>query len=451
VNKDEPMNTARTRGRWAAAPVVSVVAVALAVVLGLCQAPEAQAAGRSRAVSGWFGYWTSTSDVLSVARRGGTALGEANIFWWEYRGQGATVCTSTLGCPTTSATPWASSDLLRTARGLQRRGVLVYATHTDLDSAMAGSLSDYLATPRNRRTIAQRLTGWAVRAGVDGVDLDWENFAFNDGAASWRRTRPRLTDTVRRLGKKLHAHKLRLSVTVPGGYEPFSDNGTPKMGGGYSVYDWKALAPHIDRLRLMTYDYSWDRPGPIGPNDWAGRVVRSAVAQLGGAQRKKIYVGLHQYGKSWYLRDSADDYVTVGKCDDRWVPDEADAVALSPTEARSVARSYGQRPRFDRTSREFTFTYTKTVNGHWYNSKDRRRNRECQVRKQVWFGGAATAAGRMQLVRRYRIGGIAAWNLASLDGRFFPAVRPYLPAKAANKNKKKPSGKKRTQRIIAAR
>ena len=177
--------------------------------------------------------------------------------------------------------------------------------------------------------------------------------------------------------------------------------------------------------------------------------MRSAVAQLGRAQRKKVYVGLHQYGKSWYLRDSADDYVTVGKCDDRWVPDEADAVALSPTEAfRWPAPTASDRGSTG--PREFTFTYTKTVNGHWYNSKDRRRNRECQVRKQVWFG-----------VPRPRPAGCSWFGATAsaasrcgtrvLDGRFFPAVRPYLPAKAANKNKKKPSGKKRTQRIIAAR
>ncbi|MFN8126437.1 MAG: glycosyl hydrolase family 18 protein [Candidatus Nanopelagicales bacterium] len=433
------------RGRWA-------IAVAAALVAGLCLPFPAQAAGHSRKVTGWFGYWHTPSEVSAVARRGGRALGEANIFWWEYRGSGNPVCTSTLSCPSSSATPWASSDLLRSARLLQARGVLVYATHTDLDSSLAGSLSDYLAKPDQRRRLAQRLTGWAVRAGVDGVDLDWENFAFNDGASSWRRTRPRLTDTVRRLGKKLHAHGLRLSVTVPGGYEPFTPDGTPRMGGGYTVFDWKALAPSIDRLRLMTYDYSWDRPGPIGPNDWAGRVVRSAVAQVGPANRRKIYVGLHQYGKAWYQRDADDDYITVGKCDDRWVPDESDAVSLTPAEARSAARDYGVRPRFDRASREFTFSYTKTVSGHWYNRKDRRRTRDCEVRKTIWFGGAATAVGRMQLVRRYRIGGIAVWNLASLDGGFFNGVRPFLKVQAQvtpkpkPKSKPKPSHKKRHRR-----
>lgn len=413
-----------------------VAALVGALLAGLGSAP-AQAADRSRAVSGWFGYWTASDDMISIARSSGKVLGEVNIFWWKYAGPVNPVCTTTLACPSPSSTPHGSAALLAAAKGLRAQGVDVYATHTDLDSRLAGSLSQYLASKKNRRTMANQLTQWAVAAGVTGVDLDWENFAFNDGSSSWSTTRPRLTATIKILSKKLHAAGLKLSVTVPGGYQPFLSDGSPNPGGGYSVFDWAALAPLVDRLRLMTYDYSWNRPGPIGPHGWTRDAVRSAVAQVGEANRSKIYVGLHQYGKAWYSRDAADDYVTVGECDDSWEPSGSDAISLSVADARSLASDYGVSPRFDRPSREWTYSYVKTESGQYTNAKGKKRSAECQVRKEVWFGAKETAVGRMKIVKKQRIGGVAVWQLAGLDTGFFSAVKPFTSVKATKKKSKK--------------
>ncbi len=418
------MQRTKSRRRHVAA---LALATAVALVTGMTGS-VAVAAEKSRAVSGWFGYWTSPQDMIEIAQGSNGVLGEVNIFWWSYHGSDNPVCTTTLSCPSPSATPWASQALLKSARGLQAQGIEVYATHTDLDGARAGSLSGYLAKKANRRAIADKLTDWAVKSGVDGVDLDWENFAFNDGSSSWATTRPRLTNAVKILGKRLHAQGLKLSVTVPGGYKPFLSDGSPNPGGGYTVYDWAALAPHVDRLRLMTYDYSWDRPGPIGPHGWTRDVARSAVAQVGQENAAKIYIGLHQYGKAWYDRDDSDDYITIGQCDPRWQPDGQDGVSLTPDEAIELAQDKGVTRRFDKPSKEWTFTYTKTEAGHWTNDKGKRRTAECEVQKVVWYGGTRTGVGRMKIVRQTKIGGIAIWNLASLDAGFFPALKPFVSA-----------------------
>ncbi len=388
----------------------------------------AAAAERPRTVSGWFGNWDTPVKMIEVGRRSGKVLGEVNIFLWGYRGPRNPVCTIELACPSPADTPWTTTEMTAATKGLQAQGIDVYGTHTDLDSNLAGSLSAYLAKKKNRKAIAARLTDWAVRAGVDGVDLDWENFAFNDGSNSWPTTRPRLTDTIRLLSESLHAKGLKLSVTVPGGYEPFRKDGSPNPGGGYTVYDWAALGPLVDRLRLMTYDYSWDRPGPIGPNWWAKQSVKSAIAQVGDANRHKIYVGLHQYGKAWYLRDSSDDYVTEGDCPDSWEPTGPDHISMNVAEARSLAKDYGVEPTLDKRSKERTFTYVKTESGRFTNAKGKTRTRDCDVRKQVWFGSTDTAVGRMKIVKQQHIGGIAVWSLAMLDDGFFEAVRPYTAA-----------------------
>ncbi len=448
LDEDERMMRSRQRTRLTVLSTLAMAATLLAALIaGLLVPGAARAEDRSRAVSGWFGYWTDTADMAAIARASGGVLGEVNIFWWNYSGPVNPVCTSTLSCPSPSSTPWASQALLAAARQLKAQGIEVYATHTDLDSGRAGSLSQYLSKKQNRLAITAQLTDWAVKSGVDGVDLDWENFAFNDGSDSWATTRPRMTSTVRLLAKRLHAAGLKLSVTVPGGYQPFLTDGSPNPGGGYSVYNWAALAPHVDRLRLMTYDYSWNRPGPIGPHYWTRDVVKSAIAQVGEEYRKKIYVGLHQYGKAWYDRDAADDYVTIGECDDRWEPNGEDATSVSLVDARKVAKTYDVTPTFDRKSREWFFNYVKTETGHYTNGNGKKRVVDCKVRKEIWYGAKETAVGRMQMVKRLRIGGVAVWQLAGLDSGFFPAVKPYVdtPA-AAKKSPGKKSGAKKASR-----
>lgn len=416
------------RQRWTTGLVLALVTgLGLGVMSGGATAGAAEP-DRARTVSGWFGNWHTPTQMADVAKRSGRILGEVNIFLWSYRGPANPVCTIELACPSPSATPWTTSEMTAATKALQSQGVAVYATHTDLDADLSGSLSAYLAKKKNRTAIAKRLTDWAVAAGVDGVDLDWENFAFNDGSSSWGATRPRFTKTIALLSSSLHSAGLKLSVTVPGGYQPFRSDGTPNPGGGYTVYDWAALAPLVDRLRLMTYDYSWDRPGPIGPHWWAKQSVKSAVAQVGDENRHKIYVGLHQYGKAWYVRDADDDYVTEGDCPDSWVPTGPDRISMTPAEARSLAADYGVTPTLDRRSRERTFTYVKSEGGRYTNSNGKSRSRDCQVRKQVWFGSTDTAVGRMSMVKKQRIGGVAVWHLAMLDDGFFSSVQPYLKA-----------------------
>ena len=425
------------RQHWTTGLVLAVVTGVSAATAVVVPASAAEA-DRPRTVSGWFGNWHTPTQMSDIAKRSGRVLGEVNIFHWNYRGPANPVCTIELACPSPAATPWTTTEMTAATKALQSQGVDVYATHTDLDADLSGSLAQYLGKKKNRTFIAKRLTDWAVRAGVDGVDLDWENFPFNDGSSSWGTTRPRFTDTVRILSGYLHDAGLKLSVTVPGGYQPFRDDGSPNPGGGYSVFDWAALAPHVDRLRLMTYDYSWDRRGPIGPHWWAKQSVKSAIAQVGEENRRKLYVGLHQYGKAWYVRDADDDYVTEGDCPDSWVPSGPDRLSMTPAEARSLAADYGVTPTLDRKSRERTFTYVKTEGGRYTNARGKSRSRECQVRKQVWFGSTDTAVGRMSMVKKLRIGGVAVWHLAMLDEGFFTAVQPYVRA-----TKKKTPGKKR--------
>ena len=50
---------------------------------------------------------------------------------------------------------------------------------------------------------------------VDGIDLDYEQFAFADGSASWAATRPNWVAFVTELADELHADDRTLTVSIP--------------------------------------------------------------------------------------------------------------------------------------------------------------------------------------------------------------------------------------------
>jgi spore germination protein YaaH len=419
------MNMMITKSVRRAAGAVATVLALTASLFTVVTAPAH--AEPSRVVSGWFGYWTPPQDMISIAKSSHGVLGEVNIFWWRYAGTDKPICTSLAfdSCQATGASPWTTAHFSEALAGLHALGITVYATHTDLDGNRARSLAGYLAGAANRESLATKMTEWVVKSGVDGVDLDWENFAFNDGSSTWATTKPRFVKTIQLLATKLHAAGKKLSVTVPGGYQPFLSNGQPNPGGGYTVYAWAEIAPYVDRLRLMTYDYSWNRPGPIGPDAWTRSSVRSAIAQVGAANKSKIYVGVHSYGKAWYVRDSGDNVAVVGACKPGWKPTGSDAINLTPTEARALAATYKVSPRFDNATKEWTFRYQKTENGTWTTASGSKRSKSCTVTKEVWFGGAETAVARAQMVKEYGIGGLVVWQLASLDPNFFSSLAKY--------------------------
>jgi spore germination protein YaaH len=145
----------------------------------------------------------------------------------------------------------------------------------------------------------------------DGVDLDFEVFAFKDGRATWAATTPNWIAFINELSLALHAKNQLLSITTPVLFSPTSS----RAKQSYDVYSWAQVAPSIDRLRIMTYDYSTDNPGPIGPITWAEESVKYAVAVMPAS---KVFIGVAGYGHGWVTKvtgtcpaDSAKT-VTVG-------------------------------------------------------------------------------------------------------------------------------------------
>jgi hypothetical protein len=186
-----------------------------------------------------------------------------------------------------------------------------------------------------------------------------------------------------------------LSISTPYVFDP------KEKQKGYFVYAWADVASSIDRLRIMTYDYSVGRPGPIGPIAWTEKTLKYAVSIMSPS---KVYIGLPGYGRDWITS-------VKGKCPVTAPPGlkgGAKAATFKTSYALTKAAIDKATPVFDEKFSEATYSYTQTYNG----PSTTGASTECTVSRTVWYQNDRSYAERMALVAKYRLGGAALWTLA---------------------------------------
>lgn len=415
--------------------MIAALAVAAALVGGLLAAAPAQAMTprliTGPYVSGWFGYWEPDSAVQALADKGTATVPEVNIFWWSFDSAERPLCTynTDSSCSTSGETPWTNPHLDGQRRILQGAGIPVLGSI--VDGSPAGVLSAYLTTDDSRAAYAAQIADWTEKAGLDGVDLDWEKFAFADGRDTWETTKPRWVAFIKTLAAKLHARGLVLSATVPAGTYPFLSDGRPNPGTGYWVYAWDEIIDHVDRLRIMAYDYSYTSAGPIGPWPWANEVVSSAIAQVASARpanRNKIWLGIPQYSRNWVRQNRDGSYVTRGECPAGWAPTAGAAgvpgmLSQSIERAQQIAARERVTPTWDATYGEYTFRYWITTDGMAGGQAA-----QCTAEREVWYADTRSAKLKANIVTDQRIAGLAVWEFGFvLDGFYSQMARKIAP------------------------
>ncbi len=276
---------------------------------------------------------------------------------------------------------------------IRRAGIQVIPTMTDGTGKL--ELSNYLANPATRATIVKTIVDLVLTNNFDGIDLDYEGFAFVDGNTTWTKTAPRWVALVKELSVALRSHNKLLSISTPYVYDP------KEKQKGYFVYAWADVASSIDRLRIMTYDYSVAKPGPIGPISWTEKTLKYAVSIMSPS---KVFIGLPGYGRDWITS-------VKGKCPVSAPPGlkgGAKAATFKTSYALTKAGIDKATPVFDEKFSEATYSYTQTYNG----LSEAGASTECTVSRTVWYQNDRSYAERMALVAKYRLGGAALWTLA---------------------------------------
>jgi len=180
----------------------------------------------------------------------------------------------------------------------------------------------------------------------------------------------------------------------------------------HGAHAWADIAPFIDRLRIMTYDYSVSKPGPIGPLAWTERTIKYAVSIMPAS---KVYVGIPGYGRDWVTKVEGTCPVEVAKV----VKVGAKAATFVLRDAAALAQSYGAIPVYNEAFGEVNFTYNKVYSGLTAAGLAT----TCTATRNVWYQDARSFTSRMAFVSKYRLGGLAQWTFGMEDAAGAQAIR----------------------------
>jgi spore germination protein YaaH len=370
-------------------PRLLAVAAAFSLLATISPTSPARADNPPRKIlTGWIPYY-SIKTSLPAAINNADLIREVMPFWYtlKFNGKLNAAVVTDLYTPANPSIPMA-----QTVGALRNAGFALIPTITD--GTDKGVLAGLLAKPAARTQIVQAITDMVMANNYDGIDLDFEGFAFVDGNASWPKTAPLWTAFVKELSTALHAQKKLLSVSTPYVLDPA---GAQK---GYYVYAWAAIASSIDRLRIMTYDYSVSKVGPLGPLSWTERTLQYAVSIMPAS---KVYIGIAGYGRDWVTSVSGVCPANVASV----IKGGAKAATFVMRDAQTLAASYGVTPVFNEQYGEMTFSYQKVYNG----TTAAGLATSCTAQRTAWYQDAKAFALRAAFVDKYRLGGISQWTL----------------------------------------
>jgi spore germination protein len=343
----------------------------------------------SVAIDAWAPYWVMERSLEDLQRHG-DILHDVSPFAYE-----ATAVDRLELPPTFDQKLFAS--FVDTAR---EAGLTL--TPSIVDALPSGAMASILASPTGRARHVAAIVALAADLDADGIDIDYEKFAFDDPRSTWDDTRVAFADFIDELATALHADGRRLVVSVP----PVYDDGTTDASG-YWVYDIARIATSADQIRVMAYGYSGQAAGPVSPLAWVERSIDGVVEAAGGAD--KVVLGVPLYGTNVPTS-------TSGTCP----PDAPGTTAVTLRTIDDLIERRGARPQFDDATNEWTFTYDLDV-------EDAAGEIVCTQTREVNYVDANGARARIDLALDRRLGGVALWALGYEDDSLWTAIADITP------------------------
>lgn len=377
---------ARVARRRLAVLLGAAAIAALAGAIALNRGDDAPPPLTQIPVDGWAPYWAMDRSIDDLDRHG-EVLREVSPFAFE------ATAVDRIDLPENIDVELIPS-FISAARA---EGLAI--TPSIIDGLDSGEMAAILGSPRLRARHVTAIVELAEQLDVDGIDIDYESFAFLDDRATWPTTRLAFADFIDELAVALRDDGRRLVVSVP----PVYDDATNESSG-YWVYDMARLAESADTIRVMAYGYSGLDAGPVSPIEWVERSIEGVVSAAG--RRDKVVLGVPLYGTNVPTS-------TVGRC-------PADAPGVVAVTLRSIDALIERRnaqPVFDESTEEWSFSYDLDVEAG-------DGTVACTQSRLVTYVDAAGARARIDLALEHRLAGVALWALGYEDDVFWDLLTP---------------------------
>lgn len=263
-----------------------------------------------------------------------------------------------------------------------------------VDNAFDPKLThEVLTNKRLQEQIIGELIGYAGLYGFSGYNLDFENVNYPD--------QEKLTTFVNTVAERSKAYGLATSMDIT----VHSDS--PNWS---RVYDRLALGKSLDYVVLMAYDeYSRQSPkaGPTASYPWVENGVRLLSLEVDSS---KIILGMPLYMRTWYednskakLPEKLDDWKV--KSSSKLVPDKFKYLSmrtLSMADSKEYFKRFDSYINWDDTLKLNYMSLPLTAG-----------------RVKVWFEDEKSLQQKMNLYRKYKLGGIAFWRKDFEDESFW--------------------------------
>ncbi len=276
-------------------------------------------------------YWGGASGRATLDNDDvASLLSDISMMWY---GTAANGTITTLGSTT---------SLNSTVASARAQGLPVIPTI--FDTTATGVMRGILDDTAKREAHIQKIVDLVVANSFDGIDLDYEVFAFGDAKSVWPDITPDWVAFITSLAAELHARGKLLTVTVPPVWK------SETVTRGYTVYAQEQIAPHIDRLRIMVYDWSITTPGPIAPMWWVNSIIAysSTIVPV-----SKLQLGVPTFGRHWATQKNITEVCPDGAI---W----RESVLMKETAALAAAHNATPVRHVDG---ELTFGWTQAVTG----------------------------------------------------------------------------------------
>ena len=377
---------------------ISLIAFLLAVSGTITSPAQANNPPR-RILSGWLDgsptiYLRSVDSAFNYE-----VIKDVSPFWYGLTSESEIRDKYTLGLYT--------KPITGAIQDLRNRGLTILPTITD-DMPVRG-LAAVLANESRRAVLVKSIRDLVAKYNYDGIDLDFEKFyAKGETRANWVSLKPTWVSFIKELSAVLHADGKLLSVTTPPDFDPAT-----KRAGNW-VYAWAEMGPHIDRLRIMAYDFSTTTPGPIGPLAWTEDAVKYAVSQMPAS---KVYVGIPAYGRDWITK-------VDGVCPAAFAKTivVGGRAAFTMKDGVELSKIYGGAPKYNEVIAENSYVYKKTYTDPTNSAIS------CTATRTTWYPDERSFAVRAALVGKYRLGGVAIWTFGKESDEAARAIKAAAQA-----------------------
>lgn len=303
----------------------AVFVVAALIGLSACNATQF--------ISGWVPYWAATDGRAGFSNaQVAPMFKDVSPFFYSAQPDGSIALVGS------------ATQLKLTVDAAHAKGLTVLPSITD-GSGQWMMATVILASVDGRAQHVQNIVDLVMAQGFDGIDLDYEGFAFADGSASWPSTKPVWDAFVTDLAAALHAKGKLLSITIP---PTWMDTGVLR---GYWVYDPQTMGAVADRVRLMVYDWSVSSPGPISPMSWVNLVIayNDPIVPNG-----KLQLGVPSYGRNWGRQVDTSEICPDGALR---------TTSIELQNMPSLVAAHGATPTRDLNG-EMTFSYDTVATGY---------------------------------------------------------------------------------------